>query len=70
MKKTYNLDNLTYGFNINFRKWEFRSGAHSLIVTCNGQETAHKVARIVNGSIKRCGWVDNLARKNIEQVCR
>lgn len=68
MKKTYIFEAVTYGFALNYRKWQFKVGDHSVIVPCNGQETAHKVARIVNGSVKRCGWLDNLARKNISQV--
>ena len=59
---------LTYGFRPAFRKWEFRHGNNSFLCGCHGQEQGHKVARIISGSVKRSGSIDNLARKNISQL--
>lgn len=69
MIKTYSYNGLNYGFNKQFKKWVFKLPHDTeLLVACGGQETAHKVAHIVNGAINRCGQLDGLARANMRQV--
>ena len=66
--KTYNLNGIAYQYSLYFKKWEFVAGQHSLLSACHGAETAHKVARIINGAVSRVGFIDNLARVNISRV--
>ncbi len=66
MKKTYKHKKVTYGSN--GKKWLFTSGSFQLITALpGGVETAHKVARVVSGSVSRTHGkgLDNLGRANI-----
>jgi len=69
--KTYTHENVTYKFR---GQWEFtvatpNGQTHSVRMPLpNGAETAHRVARIINGSHKRTqSGLDNLGRANIAQ---
>jgi hypothetical protein len=70
--KYYNNNGLVYCFNPVYRKWAFilPDGKQEFITHCKGgQETAHKVANILLGAIKRTkGVIDNMARKNIANL--
>lgn len=69
MKKSYAYEQITYGST--GQKWVFSSPSFRLITPLvGGLETAHKVARVVNGAMKRCDGkgLDNLARANILQI--
>jgi hypothetical protein len=70
--KTYSLqagtETVTYGYSIQFRKWIYRVGTHTLLVKCKGVAMGHKVANIVGGAVKRTGTVDNMARANIAKL--
>lgn len=69
MKKRYSLESVSYGFATGTRKWEFTVGKETLITPCpGGQETARKVARVINGSIKRAKRIDNLCRSNVSKL--
>lgn len=59
---------LSYGYRVEFRKWEFKTPGVDLLIACRGQETAHKVAKACAGAIKRCGHVDGLARATINRL--
>lgn len=58
------------------RRWKFNAvaangGEYSLNTTIpGGAETAHKVARVINGAVKRTGKgdIDGLARANIATI--
>jgi hypothetical protein len=68
--KIYTHENVTYGFK---GQWQFtvndNGKSHSVRMPLpGGVETAHRVARIVNGSHKRThAGLDNLGRANIAQ---
>ena len=67
MKKLYIHENVTYGSS--GRNWKFTAPGYQLTTAFKGGvETAHKVARIVAGSIKRSGTMDNFGRANIFTV--
>jgi len=68
MRKTYTHNQITYGSA--GQKWVFKClGFEYRTELPGGQETAHKVARVVSGSIKRTGnALDNLGRANIAQI--
>ncbi len=75
MPKTHTLENLTYG--AKGRRWEFvaeKNGAetyrYSTPVMPGGAETAHKIARVINGAVKRSktGELDNLGRSNMATI--
>lgn len=68
MIKQYSFSGINYGYSKAVKKWVFNLPKLELLVQCNGQERAHKVAHIVAGSVKRCGGLDNLARTNLRQV--
>ena len=71
MKKTYQFNNVTYGYSVKFRKWIFAVERVSfLYAVTGGVETAHKIAHLVNsGFIRTKGkGIDNLARANISHV--
>ena len=59
---------LTYGYSITIRKWVFKTGNFRILVRCKGSEIGHKVANIIAGGLKRTGYVDGLARKNISKI--
>jgi hypothetical protein len=69
--KSYQFDKVQYGYSLKTKGWEFKvSGptTFTLVRHCKGSEVAHKVAHIVNGSFKRVGQLDNLARANIDRL--
>jgi hypothetical protein len=71
MSKQYIEGNVTYA--ARGRKWTFEVGttySYSTPRMPGGAETAHKVARIINGSIKRSnnGTMDNLGRSNMNTI--
>lgn len=69
MKKLYTYEQVTYGSA--GQKWVFNGPAFQLKTPLpGGVETAHKVARVVNGAMKRTDGkgLDNLARANINQI--
>lgn len=69
MKKLYTYEQVTYGSA--GQKWVFNGPAFQLKTSLpGGVETAHKVARVVNGAMKRTDGkgLDNLARANIHQI--
>jgi len=70
MKKVYTHKDLTYG-SIG-KKWAFNGSRFSYVTPLpGGVETAHKVARIVAGSLHRThgAGLDNLGRANIHSIC-
>jgi len=73
MPKTHTIENVTYGSR--GRRWEFtaqKDGAevykYGTPIMPGGAETAHKVARVINGAVKRSGGMDNLARSNVATI--
>ena len=61
----YQHETVTYRF---VGKWEFKTDGFTLLTALKGgSETAHKVARIVAGALKRTGGkgIDPLARRLI-----
>lgn len=69
MTKTYQHESVIYG--ARGRKWVFEVPdvySYSTPVMTGGRETAHKVARIINGAIKRSGTMDNLGRSNMSTI--
>lgn len=68
MRKQYIHESVTYGFVPAYRKWAFTFGERSLITPVKGgSENAHKVARIIQGSLNRSKVLDGLARANIDR---
>lgn len=74
-RKTYTEETVTYG--ASGRKWNFVATApqggeyrFSTMHMPGGAVTAHKVARIINGGVKRTkkGDIDPLARANMAQI--
>jgi hypothetical protein len=68
MTKTYTHEQVTYG--AKGRRWEFTTPNYSYSTPLMplGRVTADKVARIINGSIKRSGTMDELGRANLHTV--
>ena len=73
MAKAHTIENVTYGSR--GRRWEFTAEHEGREVykygtprMPGGVETAHKVARIINGAVKRSGGMDNLARSNMATI--
>ena len=44
---------LSYKYVRHFRKWSFQYGEHTVLLACNGRETADQVAKLMKASIKR-----------------
>lgn len=73
-RKIYTEGNVTYG--ASGRRWKFTAvapngGEYQLNTNIpGGTETAHKVARVINGAVKRTkrGDIDNLARANMATI--
>jgi len=74
-RKTYTEGTVTYA--ASGRKWNFTAKASNggeyqfnTMSMPGGSETAHKVARIINGAVKRTGRgeIDNLARSNMSTI--
>ena len=68
--KSGNTLTLTYGYSLQFRKWAFHVPGSVVLVACKGGEQAHKVARVILGSIKRSGQYDNMGRANVNSLVR
>lgn len=70
--KTYTMVvkgvNLTYGYSVVSKKWEFKAPGHTFMLACKGASFAHKVANILAGGIKRVGQIDNMSRANINKL--
>jgi hypothetical protein len=69
--KSYQFESVNYGYKLAYKGWEFKVNGDNnftLIRHCKGSEVAHKIAHIVNGSFKRAGQLDNLARANINRL--
>ena len=69
--KVYTEGKVSYG--ARGRRWEFKHEAgyqYASPTMPGGVETAHKVARIINGACKRSkdGMMDNLGRANMGKV--
>lgn len=45
--------NFSYKYVRHFRKWSFQYGEHTVLLACNGRETADQVAKLMKASIKR-----------------
>ena len=61
---------ISYRFNLGLRgkwtfSWQSENKQNTYISKAKGREGAAKIARIIGGSLKRSGQLDNLARKNI-----
>lgn len=59
---------LTYGYSLRFRKWEFKYPGNTMLVHCKGGEQGTKVAHVIAGSLKRNGAIDNFCRANINRI--
>lgn len=71
MAKQYVHGSVTYKFAHRSRKWEFVAPKYTLLSEAEGgSETAHKIAKIVNGALVRTKGVgiDGMARENIRRV--
>ena len=68
--KVYNYGVIDYSYSLTYKKWVFsgKNGFTFLSRSPGGAETAHKIARILNGSISRKQAVDNMARANISRL--
>jgi hypothetical protein len=75
MPKSHTIEHVTY--QAKGRRWEFvaeKNGAetyrYSTPLMPGGRETADKVARVINGSVKRSktGELDNLGRSNMATI--
>lgn len=69
--KTYTEGSVTYGYSRKSRKWEFFISSVAFTYLCQCPRSlfdAQKVARIIAGSVKRCGALDNLGRANIKAL--
>lgn len=69
MKKVYVCESVTFGSN--GKAWIFQAPRFEYKTPLpGGVETAHKVARVVNGALKRTNGVglDNLGRANIHSI--
>ena len=72
--KTYTHENVTYA--AHGRRWKFKAPGYSYATPRMpmGAQTAHKVARIIAGAVKRLGpkiastGLDGLARANRDTV--
>lgn len=67
---TFELENIKYKFVPASRKWQFHSPVtqYTVFLPCRGQEAAHKAAKIINGSVKRCGALDGMGRAMLRKV--
>jgi hypothetical protein len=68
MSKTYQHENVTYG--AKGRRWDFITPNYSYRtpIMPGGRETADKIARVINGAVKRSGTMDNLGRANMHTI--
>lgn len=68
--KQYKHNEITYHFDRSFRKWVFKTDLFAVIHPANGIETAHKIARIMEGARKRNAAepLDGMARSQIKRL--
>lgn len=70
--KSYQVGDVQFQYSIVSKKWEFVTKGpqkiHTLLAACRGKDVAHKVAKTINGAIKRKGFIDNLCRVNVNQI--
>jgi hypothetical protein len=68
MTKTHTHENVTYG--AAGRRWKFETEGYSYStpVMPLGRVTADKIARVINGAIKRSGTMDELGRANMHTI--
>lgn len=59
---------LSYGYSTAMRKWRFDAPGVVHLISCRGNEKAHKIAKLVAGAVNRCGKLDGCARSNITRV--
>jgi hypothetical protein len=59
---------MNYEYVRRFRKWVFQIDTFRWLITCHGKTQAHKVARIISGSLKRSGKVDGMGYANIKTI--
>lgn len=74
-EKAYLLGVVAFGYSVHSQKWEFKTvgteKVHTLLTKApGGVGTARKIANVINGSIKRVNFVDNLARFHIGQLTK
>jgi lipoprotein signal peptidase len=73
MIKSFTNNGVTYGYSRQSKKWEFHVEAlkhTALLSLARAQDkikTATAISNILAGAVKR-GGIDNLARKNIENL--
>lgn len=74
-KTSHQIENVTYG--ASGRRWQFTAAvegketySYSTPLMHGGAETAHKIARVINGAVKRSktGGMDNLGRSNMAKI--
>lgn len=68
--KTYIHNGITFGYSPPNRKWAFQFGGNTFLAPCQrgGIETATRVAKQIDGALKRSGQLDNLARRQIANI--
>lgn len=65
----YTFANISYTYSLTFKKWEFKRENNVFLFALRGNEKAHKVAHIIEGSFRRSNQLDGLARQNISKIC-
>ncbi len=72
-KTSHTIENVTYG--ASGRRWTFTAGPaeaptyiYASPLIHGGAETAHKIARVISGAVKRSGTMDNLGRSNMSTI--
>ena len=66
--KSYTNGQVTYGYSIISKGWEFVVPGLRIIRHCKGAEVAHKVASVIQGGLVRNGSVDGLAHYHINRL--
>ena len=69
--KQYNFGSVDYGYSLQSKKWEFKPiGSNHVILlpAPGGAKTAHKMAKVINGDVKRQGFYGNLGRANVTKL--
>ncbi len=71
--KQYNFGNVDYGYSLQSKKWEFKpqGSNHTILLPApGGARTAEKLARVINGDIKRQGFYGNLGRAGVRKLLK
>jgi hypothetical protein len=70
--KQYSLGNVTYGYSLQSKKWEFKCGEFSYLVACKGttSKMRESIARLVSAGLVRSNGngIGGLARANINNI--